>query len=137
MTSIQVFATPTRGLVRSSSVNPTALSIARAGARPGPSSRVRLLCVRSIDMVRGMAGSVLLPGLLAPLLAFLPVALHPVVSGLELLALLGREQRLGLALGLDRRHPEPHLQLLALLDLRLDRGHVGLLVLQEGLQLAL
>ena len=37
--SIQVVATPTSGLARSSSVNPTALSIARAPARSGPSVR--------------------------------------------------------------------------------------------------
>src|SRR5713226_4645158 len=43
MTSIQVLATPTSGRDRSSSVNPTALSMARAGARPGPSTRSRLL----------------------------------------------------------------------------------------------
>jgi len=35
--SIQVVATPTSGLARSSSVKPTALSIARAAARSGPS----------------------------------------------------------------------------------------------------
>ena len=35
--SIQVVATPTIGLARSSSVKPTALSIARAPARSGPS----------------------------------------------------------------------------------------------------
>ena len=37
--SIHVVATPTSGLARSSSVNPTALSIARAPARSGPSVR--------------------------------------------------------------------------------------------------
>ncbi len=37
MVSIQVVATPTIGHARSSSVNPTALSIARAAARSGPS----------------------------------------------------------------------------------------------------
>ena len=37
--SIQVVATPTSGRARSSSVNPIALSIARAGARSGPSVR--------------------------------------------------------------------------------------------------
>ncbi len=37
--SIQVVATPTSGRARSSSVNPMALSIARAGARSGPSVR--------------------------------------------------------------------------------------------------
>ena len=37
--SIHVVATPTSGLARSSSVNPMALSIARAGARSGPSVR--------------------------------------------------------------------------------------------------
>ena len=35
--SIHVVATPTSGRARSSSVNPIALSIARAGARSGPS----------------------------------------------------------------------------------------------------
>ena len=35
--SIQVVATPTSGRARSSSVKPTPLSIARAGARSGPS----------------------------------------------------------------------------------------------------
>ena len=35
--SIHVVATPTSGLARSSSVSPTAFSIARAGARSGPS----------------------------------------------------------------------------------------------------
>ena len=38
--SIHVVATPMRGLARSSSVNPTALSMARAGARSGPSVSV-------------------------------------------------------------------------------------------------
>ena len=37
--SIQVVATPTIGLARSSSVKPMALSIARAPARSGPSVR--------------------------------------------------------------------------------------------------
>jgi hypothetical protein len=37
MVSIQVVATPTIGLARSSSVKPIALSIDRAGARSGPS----------------------------------------------------------------------------------------------------
>ena len=37
--SIHVVATPTIGLARSSSVNPTALSMARAAARSGPSVR--------------------------------------------------------------------------------------------------
>src|SRR5918994_766368 len=40
MVSIQVVATPTSGRARSSSVNPIALSIARAGARSGPSVSV-------------------------------------------------------------------------------------------------
>ena len=40
--SIQVVATPTIGWARSSSVNPTALSIARAPARSGPSVRAWL-----------------------------------------------------------------------------------------------
>ncbi len=37
MVSIQVVATPTSGLARSASLNPTALSIDRAPARSGPS----------------------------------------------------------------------------------------------------
>ena len=37
MVSIHVVATPTMGLARSSSVNPVPFSIARAGARSGPS----------------------------------------------------------------------------------------------------
>ncbi len=37
--SIHVVPTPTSGLARSSSVNPTALSMARAPARSGPSVR--------------------------------------------------------------------------------------------------
>ncbi len=47
--SIQVVATPTSGLARSSSVNPTAFSIARAGARSTPSVSFAL---------RRLAGSV-------------------------------------------------------------------------------
>src|SRR6266545_5490894 len=39
MVSIQVVATPTRGLARSSSVKPIALSMDRAPARSGPSVR--------------------------------------------------------------------------------------------------
>src|SRR5687767_15352379 len=42
MTSIQVLATPIKGRERSSSVKPTAFSMARAGARPGPTRRSRL-----------------------------------------------------------------------------------------------
>ena len=42
MVSIQVLATPTIGRLRSSSVNPIALSMARAPARVGPSKIVRL-----------------------------------------------------------------------------------------------
>ena len=41
--SIQLVATPTSGRERSSSVSPTALSMARAGARSGPSVRAALL----------------------------------------------------------------------------------------------
>ena len=44
MVPIQQWATPIWGRARSSSVNPTAFIIARAGARSGPSSSVRLLC---------------------------------------------------------------------------------------------
>ncbi len=40
--SIQVFAIPTSGRVKSSSVRPTARSIARAGARLAPSVRAPL-----------------------------------------------------------------------------------------------
>ncbi len=47
--SIQVVATPTSGFARSSSVKPTAFSIARAGARSQPSVRAAL---------RRLAGSV-------------------------------------------------------------------------------
>src|ERR1017187_3750358 len=43
MISIHVCATAISGLLRSSSVKPTALSIARAGAREGPSTRTLLL----------------------------------------------------------------------------------------------
>src|SRR5208282_4815064 len=43
MISIHVCATAISGLLRSSSVKPTALSIARAGARDGPSTRRLLL----------------------------------------------------------------------------------------------
>src|SRR5256885_8319055 len=50
MTSVQVFATPTSGRARSSSVNPTAFRLARAGARPGPSVRSRLLCFGSFGI---------------------------------------------------------------------------------------
>ena len=39
ITSIQVFATPTSGRDRSWSLNPTALSMARAGARSAPMRR--------------------------------------------------------------------------------------------------
>ena len=42
MTSIQVLATPMIGRDKSSSVNPTAFNIARAGARSGPTSKSRL-----------------------------------------------------------------------------------------------
>src|SRR5688500_10141587 len=43
MISIQVLATPMMGRARSSSVKPTAFSMARAGARPGPTKSSRLL----------------------------------------------------------------------------------------------
>ena len=43
MVSIQVVATPTIGLARSSSVKPTPFSIARAGARSGPSVMAALV----------------------------------------------------------------------------------------------
>ena len=42
ITSIQVLATPTIGRLRSSSVNPTALNMAREGARSGPWVMIRL-----------------------------------------------------------------------------------------------
>ena len=48
--SVQVCATATRGRASSSVVNPIALSIARAGARSGPSVSVRLLCRSSWGM---------------------------------------------------------------------------------------
>ncbi len=41
--SVQVLAMPTSGLCRSASEKPTAFSIARAGARLGPSVRAALL----------------------------------------------------------------------------------------------
>src|SRR5262249_4532018 len=47
--SIQVLATPTSGLLRSLSVKPIALNIARAGARSRPSVMPRLRCLRSIE----------------------------------------------------------------------------------------
>src|ERR1700756_417329 len=50
MVSIQVLATPIRGLLRSSSVNPTALNMERAPAREGPSVMLRLRCLRSIRL---------------------------------------------------------------------------------------
>ena len=46
MISIQVCATAISGLLRSSSVKPTALSIARAGAREGPSTSTLLFDLR-------------------------------------------------------------------------------------------
>jgi hypothetical protein len=46
MISIHVCATAISGLLKSSSVNPTALSIARAGAREGPSTRTLLFDLR-------------------------------------------------------------------------------------------
>src|ERR1700756_3812209 len=48
--SIQVLATPMRGLRRSSSVNPMALNMARAPARSRPSVMLRLRCLRSIGL---------------------------------------------------------------------------------------
>ena len=50
MTSIQVLATPMIGRDRSSSVNPTAFNIARAGARSGPASNSRLRSFNSFDI---------------------------------------------------------------------------------------
>src|SRR5579862_3049073 len=50
MVSIQVLATPIRGLLRSSSVNPTALNMERAPARERPSVILRLRCLRSIGL---------------------------------------------------------------------------------------
>ena len=50
MVSIQVLATPIRGLLRSSSVNPTALNMERAPARDRPSVMLRLRCLRSIGL---------------------------------------------------------------------------------------
>ena len=48
MVSIQVLATPMSGLLRSLSVNPMALNMARAGAWSRPSVMPRLRCLRSI-----------------------------------------------------------------------------------------
>src|SRR6476646_701217 len=50
MTSIHVLATPIIGRERSSSVKPTAFNIARAGARPGPTSRSWLFNLGSFAM---------------------------------------------------------------------------------------
>src|SRR5215469_345886 len=50
MVSIQVLATPTRGLRRSSSEKPIALNMARAGARSRPSVIPRLRCFGSIGL---------------------------------------------------------------------------------------
>src|ERR1041385_1460816 len=48
--SIQVLATPISGLLRSLSVNPTALNIARAPARSRPSVISRLRCLGSMGI---------------------------------------------------------------------------------------
>src|SRR5581483_11916431 len=48
MVSIQVLATPMRGLLRSASVNPIALNMERAGDRSRPSVMPRLRCFRSM-----------------------------------------------------------------------------------------
>src|SRR5215469_7504668 len=48
MVSIQVLATPIRGLRRSASVKPMALNMARDGARSRPSVIPRLRCFRSM-----------------------------------------------------------------------------------------
>jgi VIT1/CCC1 family predicted Fe2+/Mn2+ transporter len=50
MTSIQVLATPMIGRDKSSSVNPTAFNIARAGARSGPTSKLWLVSFNSFGM---------------------------------------------------------------------------------------
>src|SRR6185369_17441363 len=50
MVSIQVLATPIRGLVRSSLVKPIALNIERDPARSRPSVIKRLRCFRSIGV---------------------------------------------------------------------------------------
>src|SRR6267154_2575480 len=50
MVSIQVLATPIRGLVRSSLVKPMALNIERDPARSRPSVIKRLRCFRSIGV---------------------------------------------------------------------------------------
>ena len=50
MVSIHVLATPISGLVRSSSVKPIALNMARDGARSRPSVIRRLRCLRSIGL---------------------------------------------------------------------------------------
>ena len=64
ITSIQVLAMPTSGLLRSSSVSPTALSMARDGARSGPWVMVRLcrlsgsaIAVYSLVVLQGDRGS--------------------------------------------------------------------------------
>src|SRR5215475_12329377 len=51
MVPIQLWATPIWGRDRSSSVNPTAFIMARAGARSGPSRRTRLFERGSAAMV--------------------------------------------------------------------------------------
>src|ERR1700680_256319 len=50
MVSIQVLATPIRGLRRSASVKPIALNMERAGARSRPSVMPRLRCLRSMRL---------------------------------------------------------------------------------------
>src|SRR5579864_4688330 len=49
MVSIQVLATPIRGLLKSASVKPMALNIERAPARSRPSVIPRLICLRSMN----------------------------------------------------------------------------------------
>ncbi|HXC66355.1 MAG TPA: hypothetical protein VN638_02985 [Nitrospiraceae bacterium] len=51
MTSIQVLATPMMGRDKSSSVNPTAFNIARAGARSGPTSNLWLVSFNSFGII--------------------------------------------------------------------------------------
>src|SRR5678816_3823434 len=51
MTSIQVLATPMMGRDKSSSVNPMAFNIARAGARSGPTSKLWLVSFNSFGII--------------------------------------------------------------------------------------
>jgi hypothetical protein len=61
---------------------------------------------------------------------------HLLALGFRFLSLLRGQQRLGLPLGFDRRHVEGDGEVSALLDLCLDAGQVGLVVLNKGHQFA-